>query len=83
MNIQLNTNDFEMDVRALVMAFFPKTELEVFIGDSALENPPECQCIRVHVDDEKIYISYRNNRNELTDREEPSRYTDRSFAGIR
>lgn len=79
MNIQLNTNDFEMDVRALVMAFFPKTEIEVSIKDGALEDPSECPCICVHVDDEKIYISYRNDRDETAHMEEPSRYADRKL----
>lgn len=75
MNIYLNTNDFEMDVRALVMAFFPKTELEVSVG----EEPGDAPGIYVYVDDEKIYISYRNSGDCAKTLQEPSKYTDRKL----
>lgn len=75
MNIYLNTHDFEMDVRALLMAFFPGTELVV----SVAAEPQEPVDVRVCVDDNKIYISYRNNMKQTIRREEPCRYKDRKL----
>lgn len=58
MLIQMNTGAFEMDIRALAMAFFPGEEIQVLIGKEQQSAPKD---LRIVCSVEQLSVTYCEN----------------------
>lgn len=75
MVIQLNIETFEMDVRALAMAFFPRQELSVVLDKE--QEIDETQCLKILQHEDKLTVSYMEEGSVLAKEEESVTQTDR------
>lgn len=81
MIIQLNLATFEMDVRGLAMAFFPKEEIQVVFvdGENGVNRTLEEKNLIVYRIEKQIKIEYWENGRKLGEEEETVTEEDRKL----
>lgn len=77
MKVQLNLDSFEMDVRGLLMSFFPKEELQVDLSGKDFDAAEEKSYIKVWQQDDSLSVSYIVDGEAVSAEEEKVTTTDR------